>query len=146
MRNKVFPIEYVEYMQSDFWRAKRHAFLSSKKWRCERCGARKRLQAHHKTYANLGNEKFEDLEALCYSCHAKVHDHMYAEAKKKRKRHPTRRERAQRRFDKIEASGMAPSPGQIMRYWEFKREYGLRASDYWHNAMYPSSPRRACSV
>ena len=40
---------------------------------CQRCGKRKGLQVHHKTYVRLFKERMEDLEVLCWGCHRKEH-------------------------------------------------------------------------
>lgn len=40
---------------------------------CERCGARKSLRLHHRTYARLGMELDSDVEVLCDSCHRGEH-------------------------------------------------------------------------
>lgn len=39
---------------------------------CTECGSAEDLHVHHLTYENEGNEKLEDLVALCSSCHGKV--------------------------------------------------------------------------
>ena len=36
--------------------------------------ARKYLQAHHLSYARLGHERLDDLEALCMHCHENEHE------------------------------------------------------------------------
>jgi cytochrome c len=38
-----------------------------------------RLEIHHKTYKNIFNEKMEDLELLCHSCHQQEHGFAKAE-------------------------------------------------------------------
>jgi len=61
-------------------------YLSTKRWeeisnlckelhlnKCNRCENTENLQAHHKTYENLFEEKQEDLECLCRDCHEKEH-------------------------------------------------------------------------
>lgn len=40
---------------------------------CEQCKTYKSEAVHHKTYNNLGNEKYTDLLALCRHCHTKLH-------------------------------------------------------------------------
>lgn len=37
--------------------------------RCARCRDMKPLQLHHKHYRTLGNERLQDVEALCVDCH-----------------------------------------------------------------------------
>jgi 5-methylcytosine-specific restriction endonuclease McrA len=65
--------DYRAYLETDAWREVREAAIERANHCCERCGAEKRLQVHHKTYANLGAEKPEDLEVLCADCHLEEH-------------------------------------------------------------------------
>lgn len=59
-----------QYYLSPHWRE------LCRNWRkkaCEHCGARGRLQLHHKTYRNLGRERRVDVETLCDACHRAEH-------------------------------------------------------------------------
>jgi 5-methylcytosine-specific restriction endonuclease McrA len=38
-------------------------------FRCQVCNGTSRLQAHHRHYLTLGNEKPEDITVLCAECH-----------------------------------------------------------------------------
>lgn len=40
---------------------------------CERCGSKRGLEVHHKTYERLGREWDQDLEVLCDDCHIGEH-------------------------------------------------------------------------
>ena len=60
---------YLAYLNSPGWRFRRNAALRRVGFRCERCGSKRDLQVHHKTYDRLGNELDSDLEALCLLCH-----------------------------------------------------------------------------
>lgn len=65
-----------------------HRFLASRTWfwlrkralhraggACERCDATDPLDVHHRTYVRFGGqERPEDLQVLCHSCHAVMHD------------------------------------------------------------------------
>lgn len=65
---------YLEYLASDEWQRVRQRVFATRLRRCERCkifGVR--LDLHHKSYANFGNERDEDLELLCRSCHIGEH-------------------------------------------------------------------------
>jgi 5-methylcytosine-specific restriction endonuclease McrA len=64
--------EKLKYMQSNQWRTK----VRQLKWRkvCEVCGSDEKLEAHHNTYARLGNENLEDLNLLCRNCHQEIHN------------------------------------------------------------------------
>lgn len=58
-----------EYYATDWWK-KRSRGYREKMGRCERCGGKKDLQAHHKRY-RFYREQDGDLECLCESCHLK---------------------------------------------------------------------------
>lgn len=64
---------YAEFILSDFWieLSRRKRELVGK---CQRCGSRDRLQAHHIRYTpNLFDVKMDDLVVLCRHCHEKEH-------------------------------------------------------------------------
>jgi hypothetical protein len=73
--------EYRKYISSADWQERRKLFLAGKdglgSW-CNRCRIPRwlasiaydqDLHVHHKSYANIGIEKPEDLEILCKRCH-----------------------------------------------------------------------------
>ena len=63
-------INYHEYIKSEKWRRKAKACYKRAGYRCQICAAtNRRLEAHHNTYNNLGNEKSEDLICVCDLCH-----------------------------------------------------------------------------
>lgn len=64
---------YAAYLASPEWKMRRIQIMSKRGAKCERCGARRTLQIHHKTYARLGRELPEDLEILCRKCHETEH-------------------------------------------------------------------------
>lgn len=65
--------EYQTYLRSPKWDKVRRQALYDARYRCERCGISAPLQVHHLTYRNIFNEKPQDLQALCFSCHKWVH-------------------------------------------------------------------------
>jgi 5-methylcytosine-specific restriction endonuclease McrA len=66
---------YEQYIShSKVWKSKRKQAFKLYGRKCDTCGAKKNLHVHHKTYANLFNEKMEDLQILCEPCHMKLHD------------------------------------------------------------------------
>lgn len=70
--------DYWKYLGSAAYRKRRAAVLERANKRCERCGIRAgpdsvALEVNHKTYERLGNERLDDLEALCPNCHAEFH-------------------------------------------------------------------------
>lgn len=64
--------EYGRYLIGIAWRKRRMEFLWKFPW-CEECYAAPATQAHHLSYAHLGNEHDSDLAALCRLCHMKIH-------------------------------------------------------------------------
>ena len=71
--------EYNRYLKSDAWMAKRACVLNLRDHRCDLCNE-KATEVHHKTYDNVGQEPFNDLTALCKSCHTR-----YEEDKKEKR-------------------------------------------------------------
>ena len=52
----------------------RKAALKRAGFRCEICAGKRKLEAHHNNYINLGSEEPKrDLVALCHACHEAVH-------------------------------------------------------------------------
>jgi hypothetical protein len=52
---------------------RRNRALRLASWRCSRCGEKRHLEVHHKTYERLGREYDQDLEVLCETCHERHH-------------------------------------------------------------------------
>lgn len=66
-------LEYQRYLKSAAWKARAAAARKRAGGKCERCGYRGTLDAHHVTYERLGNERPEDLCVLCRGCHNLMH-------------------------------------------------------------------------
>ena len=63
------------YYRSDDWHTLKNDVIDCAGERCENCGKQtKKLDVHHLTYDNFGDEKREDLMALCLKCHMDVHN------------------------------------------------------------------------
>jgi hypothetical protein len=78
---------YECYLSSRAWRRVRNDALMRAQLRCERCdkgGLLVGLEAHHRTYEHLGDERDDELEALCAECHRRAD---------RERRHTTRRRR-----------------------------------------------------
>jgi len=69
---KYGAVDYDKYLASKAWKQKRKEMLAMYP-QCAVCGATKRLEVHHLTYAHLGNEPLEDLKVICKSCHKQEH-------------------------------------------------------------------------
>lgn len=67
-----FSPQYLAYINSKSWYAKRDLVLRKAGYRCWWCGSIWRLQVHHLTYERLGNERLTDLMVLCEGCHGWV--------------------------------------------------------------------------
>ena len=65
--------DYLAYLRSTTWQDMRALVFAHYGARCDRCGARERLQVHHQTYKMLGRESVHDLIVLCDDCHRRVH-------------------------------------------------------------------------
>jgi hypothetical protein len=64
---------YQEYLKSDEWKIKAEQCKKLADYKCAKCGSDEKLNAHHLTYKNVGDERMEDLQCLCFSCHNKEH-------------------------------------------------------------------------
>ena len=60
--------EYVKYLASPEWLAKRDTVMARDMDKCRACG-KKAIQVHHLSYARLYNESEYDLVSLCDACH-----------------------------------------------------------------------------
>ena len=67
-------LDYADYLLTDHWLSVRQAALKRSGGQCQLCRSQTRLEVHHNTYDNFGNEQAEDLIVLCHDCHAKHHD------------------------------------------------------------------------
>ncbi len=65
--------DYLAYLQSPQWRAKRDRARKLAGYRCSRCPSKRDLQVHHLTYERLGAEWDSDLAVLCQNCHQAEH-------------------------------------------------------------------------
>ena len=83
MANKLYMTEqeYLEYLQSDWWKHISKERMKIDKYKCCMCGCTgspsNRLQAHHINYYHIKEEDvWNDLITLCDCCHASVHKMM----------------------------------------------------------------------
>lgn len=69
---------YPAYLRTKHWKDFRRKILGldrrKRKKSCSNCRSKYRLQVHHITYENVGNEKPEDVAILCGKCHQLHHD------------------------------------------------------------------------
>jgi hypothetical protein len=71
---ELLAMDYGDYLKTQHWYSVRNKVFKRAKYQCELCGSKDTLNAHHKTYANLGKEKLSDIIVLCKKCHQKFHD------------------------------------------------------------------------
>jgi len=63
-------IDYKRYLASREWRVRRKKFIEEATYGvCQRCADHPIENVHHLTYANIGNEDWDDLMGLCRPCH-----------------------------------------------------------------------------
>ena len=65
---------YLEYLQTPQWFAKRKAVLARDKHICQSCLTAAATQAHHTTYEHLFNEPLFELVSVCRTCHERLHE------------------------------------------------------------------------
>ncbi len=63
---------YDAYLQTPEWKDKRAAVLARSPI-CQGCGDQPSAQAHHLTYAHVGNEFLWELVGICLACHSQIH-------------------------------------------------------------------------
>lgn len=69
-------MDYKKYLKSYEWQIKRERALKYAGYRCQICNSEVRLEVHHRTYDNLGDEQPSDLTVLCHDCHKRHSDRM----------------------------------------------------------------------
>lgn len=70
-----FFLAHKEYLKSPKWKSFRKAILERSEGFCEYCFKKSSvLHVHHLTYERWGNERAEDVMALCEICHEEIHD------------------------------------------------------------------------
>jgi hypothetical protein len=66
--------EYQHYLQSPEWIARRDLVLEREQRVCEGCRLVPATEAHHTTYAHIGEEFLFELVAVCRSCRDRCHN------------------------------------------------------------------------
>jgi 5-methylcytosine-specific restriction endonuclease McrA len=67
--------KYKAFLKTDYWKSVRAMVFLRDSKTCQKCGSKKKLEAHHLTYKHHRNEikHLEDLITLCRDCHEKEH-------------------------------------------------------------------------
>lgn len=67
--------EYLAYLQSEEWAAKRRLIIERAGGRCQVCNDSRSLHGHHRTYDTLGTDhELNDCVCLCKTCHKGFHE------------------------------------------------------------------------
>ena len=61
--------DYQAYLASRAWALKRATVRERSDGLCERCWRNPMEAVHHKTYERIGDERLDDLMAICDFCH-----------------------------------------------------------------------------
>ena len=72
-RQELRSMPYSEYLRTTEWQQVRWFALHRDAHACVVCGDRERIECHHRTYTHRGEERPEDVHALCSSCHERHH-------------------------------------------------------------------------
>jgi 5-methylcytosine-specific restriction endonuclease McrA len=64
---------YLKYIGSAAWKAKRQQYFALYGKKCQVCNSRQNIKIHHRTYARFGRELLVDILALCQQHHLEVH-------------------------------------------------------------------------
>lgn len=116
-------IKYKEYIKSKEWKKRRKKIFEKRGRECEQCGFGYYLHVHHKTYDNLGNEKDDDLQILCYRCHMSKHEKYfkkYVLKKKKLKKRRVKRKLKKPRTPLLERDFSTLKVGEKRKYLRLK--------------------------
>jgi len=65
--------KYHEYLKSPEWEIVRQMMFRLRGEKCELCGSESFIQVHHLHYQNIFDERPDDLQVVCRSCHKKIH-------------------------------------------------------------------------
>lgn len=77
----------LKHSKTKHWKSIRAKAMLRAKGICERCGRKKRLYAHHKTYEREGEELLEDILMVCSQCHSIIH--LYDDSTEQKKKQKT---------------------------------------------------------
>jgi len=71
-RQRTLP--YREYLKTPWWSLVRDRTIKRARGSCELCQRAEAREAHHTTYERVGQEKPDDMVALCRHCHQHITD------------------------------------------------------------------------
>ena len=75
LEDTIRHMDYSAFLHTSYWRLVSWQVKVNAGWRCDKCGRRDNLVAHHEDYRVHGRELFhvDHMVCLCQQCHDKVH-------------------------------------------------------------------------
>lgn len=72
---KIRRMEYKDFLRTRYWQLVSLQAKHDAGWKCETCGRRYNLEAHHLDYTKHGYEMYhvDQLKCLCDRCHHQIH-------------------------------------------------------------------------
>jgi len=76
IKNYIEQMDYNDFLKTPYWDAIRTKKMQNENFKCQVCNSGGKLNVHHKTYENHGEEHLHlaDLTVLCCDCHGKFHE------------------------------------------------------------------------
>lgn len=76
IKERICKMPYKDFLDTLYWDLVRTLKKEQANYKCELCNGSTKLNVHHKSYDNHGDEyhHLEDLIVLCSDCHAKFHN------------------------------------------------------------------------
>lgn len=75
LKQNLKAMDYKEYLKTNHWQRIRKMIVKKYKY-CQICKSKDKLNVHHNSYLNRGEEKETDLILLCNDCHSLFHHKM----------------------------------------------------------------------
>ena len=75
IQDYITDMDYIKFLQTPYWKAIAEKVRQKAGCRCQLCNSNERLNVHHRTYENHGDElhHMDDLICVCSECHEKHH-------------------------------------------------------------------------
>lgn len=78
VRKTIENMPYQDFLNTIYWRGVSLFIKRRDGWKCTECGSSDKVEVHHKTYNNHGDEtnNLNNLTTLCEKCHKEAHSRM----------------------------------------------------------------------
>lgn len=75
IKNYICDMDYHDFLETPYWKAIAEKVKYKANFRCQICNSNERLNVHHRSYKNHGDELHHmgDLICICKDCHEKHH-------------------------------------------------------------------------